>query len=109
VIPTSGRLHDTLAGFSQPVREHVQTKACSRPARGARRGGEGGHKVTFATLNVQGSCNNLCSSGAGDPDGFHDLLSELREKTIALRKPVVLVHGDSHYFMIDKPLLDADG
>jgi len=26
-------------------------------------------KVTYATLNVQGSCNNLCSSGAGDPSG----------------------------------------
>jgi hypothetical protein len=133
------------------------------------------HKVTFATLNVQGSCNNLCSSGAGDPggdipeytareaadelwlqqtfaeakaqgsagvmiiwqadpgfdtagfqgapkrnsttlvetdgnpDGFHDILSKLRDETVSFRKPVVLVHGDSHYFMIDKPLLDADG
>jgi hypothetical protein len=27
------------------------------------------HDVTYATLNVQGSCNNLCSSGAGDPGG----------------------------------------
>ena len=25
------------------------------------------------------------------------------------RKPVVYVHGDSHYFRIDKPLLDAQG
>jgi len=133
------------------------------------------HNVTFATLNVQGSCNNLCSSGTGDPggdvpeytareaadelwlqqtfaeakaqgsagvmiiwqadpgfdtagfqgapkrnpttlvetdgnpDGFHDILSTLRSETIAFQKPVVLVHGDSHYFMIDKPLLDAQG
>jgi hypothetical protein len=27
----------------------------------------------------------------------------LREETVAFRKPVVLVHGDSHYFRIDKP------
>ena len=133
------------------------------------------HKVTFATLNVQGTCNNLCSSGAGDsggdipeytareaadeawlhetfdqakaegspgvmiiwqadpgfdmagfqgapkrnpttleqtdgsPDGYHDLLVKLRAETILYGKPVVLVHGDSHYFMIDKPLLDASG
>src|ERR1700741_869095 len=26
------------------------------------------HKVTFATLDVQGSCNNLCTSGSGAPD-----------------------------------------
>jgi hypothetical protein len=43
------------------------------------------------------------------PDGFHDLLSQLRDETIAFGKPVVLVHGDSHYFMIDKPLLDSQG
>jgi hypothetical protein len=133
------------------------------------------HNVTYATLNVQGSCNNLCSSGAGDPggdqaeyaaretadeqwlqqtfdeataqssaavmiiwqadpgfdasgyqgapkrnpatlvetdgnpDGFHDILSKLRDATIAFKKPVVLVHGDSHYFMVDKPLLDSNG
>jgi hypothetical protein len=28
--------------------------------------------VTYATLDVQGSCNNLCSSGAGDPGGDVD-------------------------------------
>ena len=28
---------------------------------------------------------------------------------IAFRKPVAYVHGDSHYFRIDKPLLDALG
>jgi hypothetical protein len=133
------------------------------------------HDVTYATLNVQGTCNNRCSSGSGDPagdeqeyeareladelwlhqtfdearskgsagvmivwqgdpgfdtsgyqgapkrnssslvetdgnpDGFHDILSALRDETIAFRKPVVLVHGDSHYFMVDKPLLDSSG
>jgi hypothetical protein len=139
--------------------------------------------VTYATLDVQGTCNNLCSSGTGDPpitdaaaqaarvaeytareaanerwlqdtfdeanadgsaavmiiwqadpgfdtsgyqgaplrnpltlvetdanpDGFHDLLSKLRDLTIAFEKPVVLVHGDSHYFMVDKPLLNDKG
>jgi hypothetical protein len=131
--------------------------------------------VTYATLDVQGTCNNLCSSGAGDPggdapeytareaadeqwlqqtfdeanaqnsaavmiiwqadpgfdlsgyqgapkrdpktlmetdanpDGYHDILVKLRNLTIAFMKPVVLVHGDSHYFMVDKPLMDSQG
>jgi hypothetical protein len=131
--------------------------------------------VTYATLNVQGTCNNLCSSGVGDPggdvpeytareaadeawlnetfdeaeaknsagvmiiwqadpgfdtfgfqgapkrdpktlvendgnpDGFHDILSVLRTRTIEFKKPVVLVHGDSHYFVVDKPLVDSNG
>ena len=31
--------------------------------------------------------------------------SALESETIAFGQPVVLVHGDSHYFRIDKPLL----
>ena len=36
-------------------------------------------------------------------------LTALRDETIAFGKPVAVVHGDSHYFRIDKPLLDAQG
>jgi hypothetical protein len=149
------------------------------------------HGVMYVTVNVQGTCNNLCSSGAGDgstapevasrlaeytarnaadiawlqqsfararangdagvmiigqadpgfdltgapyagvnPDaptrdprtldpagpnatskspGFKDLLLELRNEAIGFGKPVVYVHGDTHYFHVDKPLLDKDG
>ena len=135
-------------------------------------------RVTYATLNVQGSCNNLCgdspnanalnpanvpeytarnaanivwlhqtfetaketgSAGVmlviqadpgfdqtdptrsplrnpatlaetdGLPDGFQTFLLALREEVTAFRKPVVLVHGDSHYFRVDKPFLNAAG
>lgn len=126
--------------------------------------------VTFATMNIQGSCNNLCdtapdpaefaarnaatiawmqetfdvakargsaaimlisqadpgwdlSTGEGAPlrnpktlvetdglpDGFHDFLVALRDQVIAFRKPVAYVHGDSHYFRVDKPFLDSLG
>ena len=127
-------------------------------------------RVTYATLNVQGSCNNLCGVGPdpvewaarnaaniqwvkdtfasararhsvavmfisqadpafddttgladdtrnpqtlaqddGLPDGFQDFLLALRAEVIAFKKPVAYVHGDSHYFRVDKPLLDANG
>jgi hypothetical protein len=126
--------------------------------------------VTYATVNVQGSCNNRCDTnpddvewaarntadiawldqtfaqatannsaavmiiGQADPgfdgsdatraptrdpktlaetdgalDGFQAFLVELRNLTIAFKKPVVYVHGDSHYFRVDKPLLDSTG
>ena len=126
--------------------------------------------VTYATLNIQGSCNNLCdtnpdpaefaarnaadifwmqqtfqeakarnsvavmfitqadpgfdlagSQGAplrdpntlvetdGLPDGFHDFLVALRTEVVAFAKPVAYVHGDSHYFRIDKPLMNSQG
>jgi hypothetical protein len=126
--------------------------------------------VTYATLNVQGSCNNLCDTAPdadeyaarnkenikwlketfaaakakrsaavmlitqadpgfddsdatrapvrdpktlaqtdGQPDGYQEYLSALRDETVAFRRPVAYVHGDSHYFRIDKPLQDAGG
>jgi hypothetical protein len=126
--------------------------------------------VTYATLNIQGSCNNLCDTAPdpqeyaarnaadiswmqqtfaeakahgsvavmfisqadpgfdasdptrapvrdpktlaetdGAPDGFHDFLTALRTEVIAYRRPVAYVHGDSHYFRVDKPFLSASG
>lgn len=127
-------------------------------------------RITYVTLNIQGSCNNLCDTAPnpaeyaarnaaniawmretfrvakernsaavmlisqgnpgwdqsdptraplrnprtleqtdGQPDGFKDFLLALREEVIAFRKPVAYVHGDSHYFRIDKPFLDSQG
>jgi hypothetical protein len=126
--------------------------------------------VTYATLNIQGSCNNLCDTAPdaaefaarnqadiawmretfrdaqargsaavmlisqadpgwdlsdgtraplrdpktlaetdGQPDGFQEFLVALRDEVIAFRKPVAYVHGDSHYFRVDKPFLDSLG
>lgn len=125
--------------------------------------------VVYATLNVQGSCNNLCDTAPNpteyaarnaaniawmqeafalavqrkaaavmiiaqadpgfdahswdapnrdpktltqigtDPDGYKEYLQALRAEVTAFRKPVAYVHGDSHYFRVDKPFLDAQG
>jgi hypothetical protein len=173
--------HERLLFFStpyslgqNPVRQEVQeTPLCLGvsgpvPCVENRRWNLGG--VTYVTLNVQGSCNNLCdrapdpaeyaarnvaniawlraafaaakarNSGAimiiaqadpgwdlsdvtraplrdpktlaetdGQLDGYKDYLLALREEVIAFRKPVAYVHGDSHYFRVDKPFLDAQG
>lgn len=39
--------------------------------------------------------------------GFNEWLGVLEREVTAFDKPVVLVHGDSHYFRIDKPLVSA--
>jgi len=133
-----------------------------------RRWNRGG--VTFATLNVQGSCNNLCDTAPdpnefaarnaaniqwlhdtfaeakargsaavmlitqadpgwdlsdgtraplrnpqtlaetdGQPDGFQTFLLALRDEVVAFQRPVAYVNGDSHYFRVDKPFLNAKG
>lgn len=40
--------------------------------------------------------------------GYNDFIKALEQETLAYGKPVVLVHGDSHYFRIDKPLLNSN-
>ena len=46
-----------------------------------------------------------------DPNrtGFNDFLACLREETLAFDGRVVLVHGDSHFFRIDKPMFQGPG
>jgi hypothetical protein len=52
---------------------------------------------------------NMFEDNVHDPSGFDELIDELRAEVIEFGRPVVLVHGDSHYFRIDKPLLDPAG
>lgn len=156
------------------MRQEVQTEALCLGVNGLvpcvenRRWTVGG--VTYVTINVPGSCNNLCDTApdaaefaarnaanirrlkesfaaatarrsaavmlitqanpgwdASDPtrapvrnpitlaeanpatDGYKDYLVALRDQVTAFRRPVAYVHGDSHYFRVDKPFLSATG
>lgn len=42
-------------------------------------------------------------------NGYSDFFHTLIEETQSFSGKVVLVHGDSHYFKIDKPMFNADG
>jgi hypothetical protein len=44
-----------------------------------------------------------------DWDAYADYVNALRNETMAFDGQVALVHGDSHYFKIDKPLNRPDG
>lgn len=157
------------------LRQDVQTEKLCLGASGAlvscvenRRWTMG--RVTYVTLNIPGSCNNLCDTApdaaefaarnaanikwmhesfvaakarnsaaimlitqanpgwdatdatrapsrdaktlaeaVAATDGFKTFLLALRDETIAFRKPVAYVHGDSHYYRVDKPLLSSTG
>jgi hypothetical protein len=39
--------------------------------------------------------------------GYNDLLAVLEEETVAFGKPVVLTHGDTHTFRVDKPMASS--
>ena len=43
--------------------------------------------------------------GPKQPSGFAEVRAALESEARAFGKPVALLHGDSHYFRVDKPLL----
>ena len=45
----------------------------------------------------------------GEQAGFQSFLATMRGFLSKYDKPVVCIHGDSHYYRIDKPLRDPDG
>lgn len=158
----------------KPMRQDVQTEALCLgvvgdvPCVENRRWSVG--RVLYVTLNIPGSCNNLCDTAPdpaefqarnaanikwlresfevaeqqraagvmviaqanpgwdqsdptraplrdprtlaqtdGAPDGYREFLQAFRDLVVAFRRPVAYVHGDSHYFRIDKPFQDAQG
>lgn len=42
------------------------------------------------------------------PSGYADFLIELQREVLAYDKPIALVHGDTHYFRVDKPIILDD-
>lgn len=45
----------------------------------------------------------------GKEKGFHALLATIRDFLSRYQKPVLCIHGDTHYYRIDKPLKDTHG
>ena len=60
-----------------------------------------GHKAVMLVIQA----NPNFELAPAQRTGFNDFLGALEAETLTFQKPVVLVHGDSHYFRIDKPLL----
>ena len=42
-----------------------------------------------------------------EANAFTDFIDKLRARTVAFKKPVLLVNGDSHVFLVDKPMKEG--
>ncbi len=60
-------------------------------------------------LTIQANPNFDRPANHPERTGYNDFLAALETETLAFQRPVVLVHGDSHYFRIDKPLIRSQG
>ncbi|MBI3453857.1 MAG: hypothetical protein HY057_13690 [Rhodospirillales bacterium] len=74
-------------------------------------------RTAFAEATAQGHAAVVLAMQANpwfekwhdERTGFSDFLTALERETIAFGRPVLLIHGDSHYFRIDQPLGGARG
>lgn len=65
------------------------------------------HGLAGILLVIQGNPNLAGARDRnGKPNGYREFVDQLREATQAFAGQVVLVHGDTHYFRIDRPLRD---
>ena len=55
-------------------------------------------------LAMQANPNFELASTEQQRQGFNAILARITQHAIAFGKPVLLAHGDSHYFRVDKPL-----
>jgi hypothetical protein len=62
-------------------------------------------KSAGVLIAIQANPNFELASTAQERLGFNAVLARLGERSKAFGKPVLLAHGDSHYFRLDKPLV----
>jgi hypothetical protein len=55
-------------------------------------------------ISMQANPNFELPSSDQQRQGFNAVLARLAERSVAFGKPVLLTHGDSHYFRVDKPM-----
>lgn len=105
-LPGSDNNYHGVPGQSAPVPEFVARNAANRAwlaeafehARRARLAG--------VLIVVQANPGFVADrAGQGSP-GYREFLAQLADETRRLARPVVLVHGDTHRFRIDQPLVD---
>jgi hypothetical protein len=65
--------------------------------------------VMQANPDFEGGEARKLSSRPGYLDGYAEFRTQLAREAKAFGKPVVIVHGDTHYYRIDKPLKDEAG
>lgn len=58
-------------------------------------------------IAMQANPNFEVAPSDQERQGFNAVLDLIAERAVAFGKPVVIAHGDSHYFRVDKPLLGA--
>jgi hypothetical protein len=65
-----------------------------------------GHAAVFIAIQADPYFERVSRGPPNATDGYAQFRQELLAHTLAYGKPVILVHGDTHRYRVDHPLLD---
>ena len=104
VVGSNNGLGRTPEGDAEYTERNAANLAWLREGFAAARTGASRAIMIMQQANIFHEFPPIPSELAAQQSGFTDLRALLERETIAFGKPVVLVHGDSHFFRVDKPL-----
>ncbi|QPK61818.1 metallophosphoesterase [Methylomonas sp. LL1] len=64
-------------------------------------------KARGVLLMFQANPGFELAKGHAGRRGFEEILAVIEREVVGFAKPVILAHGDSHYYRVDKPLLGS--
>jgi hypothetical protein len=92
-----------------PVPEFVERSAANRAWLAQAFAHARAKKLAGVLIVIQANPGFEAFSAGKVRRGYADFLSQLQAESTSFGRPVVLVHGDTHWHRIDQPLLDASG
>lgn len=108
-VPGSHNNYHGVDGRSGPVSEFIERNAANRAWLTEAFGLARSRKLAGVLIVIQANPELEAAAAGRVRPGYRDLIEQLRQETQAYAGQVVLVHGDTHSYQINQPLLDATG
>jgi len=108
-VPGSANNYHGPRGSGGPVAEFLARSAANRVWLAQAFALARSRKLPGILIVIQGNPGFEAASAGQPVPGYRDFIEQLREETQAYAGQVVLVHGDTHGYQVNQPLLDRDG
>ena len=108
-VPGSHNNFHGPRGRGGPTAEYLERSAANRAWLAQAFARARGKQLAGVLIIVQGNPGFEAASAGHAKPGYAEFIDQLRAETQAYAGQVVLVHGDTHYFQVNQPLLNIQG
>lgn len=108
-VPGSQNNYHGVDGRSGPVAEYIERSAANRAWLAQAFDLARSRKLAGLLIVIQANPGLEAAAAGQARPGYRDLIEQLQLETQAYAGQVVLVHGDTHSYQLNQPLLDVTG